>query len=371
MRSPTRQIIISGVGLISPLGYGAWETFSNLLAGRTLPDRASELPVDLAPLELARVVGSIGICHGSSSDPAVELAERAIREACMQADISPVGMEVISGLSKGAVCKLPKEPLAVVLGPHGYWASELSRRLGLGQVINIVAACASGLYALHHARERLLSGKAKRILVVTAEAALLPHFIASSQRLGILANLTLEGYVGRPLDQNREGFMLSQIGAAVVLEAVDTPQAGQWELCDTAVACEAHDIIRPAPGMPGLSHIANKLMGSRSIDLLHPHATGTRDQDAAELAVYRAFAADADVYANKGALGHTLGSAGLVSLVIACLCAQARRRPPMPWLSSPIEDAICSSLKQGDYKSHAIFATGFGGHVAGAVMQRI
>lgn len=366
----TPHIIISGIGLISPLGYGAWETFSNLLAGRTLPDRAKELPDDLHPLELAKVVGSIGVCHGSATDPAVELAERAIREACTHANVSPEGLEVVTGSSKGAVTHFFKEPLNVVLGPHGYWASELTRRLKLGSVENIVAACASSLYAVDHARQKLLVGKTKRILVVTAEAALLPHFIASSQRLGILAKLNKDEYVGKPLDENRNGFMLSQVGAAIVLEVVDQPQKGQWQLVDTAVGSEAYDVIRPSPQMPTLNHLAEKLMGNRSIDLLHPHATGTRDQDPMELSVYRKYTTQADVYANKGAMGHTLGSAGMVSLILACLCAKTKRRPPMPWLTKPIDDAICANLKQGDYKSHAIFATGFGGHVAGAVIER-
>ncbi len=367
----SRHIIITGIGLISPLGYSAWETFSNLLAGRTLPDRMAELPEDIHPLELAKVTGSIGISHGTMTDPAVELAERAIREACTQARISPEGLAVVTGASKGAVTRFFKEPQNVVLGPHGYWASELTRRLKLGPVKNIVAACASGLYAVHHARQMLLMGQVKRVLVATAEAALLPHFIASSQRLGILAKLTKADYIGRPLDEARDGFMLSQVGGAVLLEATDKLKRGDWQLLDTAVGCEAHDMIRPAPGMPVLTRLAEQLIGDRHIDLLHPHATGTRDQDPMELAVYRKHAPDADVYANKGALGHTLGSSGLVSLILACLCAKAKRRPPMPWLQSPIEPQIQAQLRQGDYSTHAIFATGFGGHVAGAVMGRV
>ena len=186
--SKPRYIIISGIGLISPLGYSAWETFANLLSGMTLPDRMRELPDNLHPIEIARVTGSIGISHGSSTDPAVELAERAIREACTQAQVRPEGLPVITGASKGAVTNWHKEPLNVVLGSHGYWAWELTRRLKLGSVKNIVAACASGLYAVHHARQMLLAGKAKRVLVVTAEAALLPHFIASYNALGSSPN---------------------------------------------------------------------------------------------------------------------------------------------------------------------------------------
>jgi 3-oxoacyl-[acyl-carrier-protein] synthase II len=86
-----------------------------------------------------------------------------------------------------------------------------------------------------------------------------------------------------------------------------------------------------------------------------------------------------DVYAVKGAIGHALGSAGLASLVIACLCAQVGRRPPMPWLEQPmnrsplpLEPSSRALLGGGlaDPKTtQAVFAAGFGGHVAGAVIR--
>jgi len=96
---------------------------------------------------------------------------------------------------------------------------------------------------------------------------------------------------------------------------------------DPAIANEAHDLVRPAPVMEALSHIAQRLLADRHIDMLHPHATGTAHHDPAELsAVAPHLHNQPDGYACKGALGHGLGAAGLVSLVIACLCAKTRRR---------------------------------------------
>ena len=142
---------------------------------------------------------------------------------------------------------LPDAPLCVALGPHGYLAHHLRRRLRLGRVHNVVAACASSLTALHQARQAMLRDPDLRsVLVATCEASLLPMFIRSYRRLGVLPPLTRDGYRGSPLDRGRCGFMLAEQAAAVLLERVAHPQAGQVELLDTAIKFEAYDLVRPA-----------------------------------------------------------------------------------------------------------------------------
>lgn len=417
-------VAVTGYGLVTPLGHSSWENFAALLNGRTLTSRSERLPEEIAPLDLVRALGCVADAQYASTDPAIALAERAAGEALYMADpewtrrafdtgavtggkANRPTIDAIIGSSKGAVHALtaaankvghvrprplagpaPADAhLAVALGPHGYLLHHLHQRLPLGNTRASVAACASSLTALHEARLALQrpgdASRPRRILVVTSEAALLPMFVHSYARLGVLPPLTREGYRPRPLDQSRSGFMLTEIAAAVVLEAVDEIAPGQIELVDTAIAAESVDVIRTAPGMPALARIARQLLGAapsrdgdgERIDLLHPHATGTIDNDPAELAVYAdalAGQAPPDVYAHKGALGHGLGAAGLVSFVLACLCARAGRRPPMPWLERPIASPLrpAASAPPGKITRQAIFAAGFGGHVAGAVIRR-
>ncbi len=400
------RIVIRGVGLVSPLGSSAWSTFSALLKGKTIHDRADGLPRDVNPVDLIRSLGDVATAQHAPTDPAVDLAECAAREALFMAGIEPGDATCYLGTSKGAVSALdhalyqhggghngrlrqhassstPRPltdaALAVALGPHGYLTHRLRERLECTIRLHTVAACASSLTALHQARVALTHpsrSSPTRLLVVTCEASLLPVFIHSYRRLGVLAPLRTDAYRCAPLDQNRSGFTLAQLGAAVVLERVDQVEPGQIELVDTAIATESHDLIRAAPGMPGLKHVAQQLISSRKIDLIHPHATGTVDHDPQELAVYSPLITDtADVYASKGALGHGLGASGLVSLVIASLCAQTNRRPPMPWLTDPINLGptrieLDAADRGKELRSHAVFASGFGGHVAGAVIAR-
>ncbi len=419
-KKPRYRVLIAGFGLVTPLGGSAWETFSNLLAGKTLAGRTENLPEDIAPEDLVRAVGAVTRAQHTATDPAVELAERAAREAAMAAGVEPQGLPAFVGTSKGAVHALtaafrskltnppspalhapppPDADLAVALGPHGYLNHHLQQRLHLGPVHHHVAACASSLTALHHARLSLLHHPAPstsssqtldprpdtlcpaHALVITAEASLLPLFIHSYRRLGVLAEQTLEGYRERPLDNTRQGFVLGEAGAAVLLRRVpieDEPMPGETELLDTACASEAFDMVRPSPTMPALRHIADQLFADRLIDVIHPHAPGTTEHDPIELSVYAdtlrhtGQTTPPDLYACKGALGHSLGAAGLSALVLACLSAKTRQRPPMPWLTSPIDSPLpitsdTSSLTPST--THAIFAAGFAGHTAGAVIR--
>lgn len=390
------RVVITGWGLISPLGHSAWETFSRLCAGKTIADRAHPVPPDIGPVALVQALGSVAVARHTATDPLVELTERVAREATVMAGIKPGGLDCTIATSKGAMHALigavhgqrrrtalapppiADASLAIALGPHGYLSHHLQMRLGVHPLGQTVAACASGLTAVHDAHLKLTrwqrGGGPSRILVVSGEASLVPLFIHSYRRLGVLPPLTPDQYRGRPLDHRRNGFVLAELAGAVVLESVARPQPGQIELVDTATASDSYDLIRAAPGMPALSRVAQRLLAARQVDLLHPHATGTVDHDPAELAALAIWARSApDLYACKGALGHGLGASGLVSLVVACMCAKAGCRPPMPWLDEPI-DTVGLSLTRNPAphppRTHAVFGAGFGGHVAGAVIRQ-
>lgn len=449
MSQPVR-ILIDGVGLVSPLGRSAWSTFSALLEGRCLTDRltAGGEGDSLSGLALEGQVAQIGKAwgmHPGAPDPAIDLAESAARQALLEAGQTERGhgcassgdepgrsdgLPVIVATSKGAMVawesavrgffhgRLQHHPAAaamlglepdidrcelarvVAMGPASWLSEQLGRRLGahVSMQPSVVAACASGLVAVDQARRKLLSPSGpSRCLVVATEAALLPVLIHSYRRLGVLATHRRKLVPGRPLHPDRDGFVLAQLSAAVLLrrESTSTPQAGDSaaiELVDTAVANETHDLIRPAPGMPALDRIASRLLSGRSVVALHPHATGTREHDPAELEVLeRYLTKPAALYACKGAVGHGLGAAGLVSLVLACMSVRAGRLPPMPWLDRLMampggpgmlaaraeSDSLNGDSSEiigsrgGERSAHAVFAAGFGGHTAGAVIAPV
>jgi 3-oxoacyl-[acyl-carrier-protein] synthase II len=392
------RIILAGWGLLTPLGLGAWSTFASLLKGRTLSDRASELPDDTAPVDLARALGCVVSVQHGHADPAIELAERAVREAAGMAGVAPDGLPLWLGTSKGAIAHVSRqlglgrpitEQLATCLtmGPHAYMSHQLTRRLHTTAMSQHVAACSSGLVALDAARQALLHaspGRSPYAMVASADAAITPALVYSYKRLGVLGEMTTKAYTQRPLDERRLGFMLSEMGVAVLLKRVepgDPLPEKSIELTNTATACEPYDIIRSPSKMTSLAKLWRQVRQGNSIDVIHPHAPGTRDHDPAELGVLLPTpnpgeSAPPDLYAVKGAIGHSLGASGLASLVVAAMSLRSGKRPPMPWLTEPMKlpdgsplpiNAAAQTCSQSG--THGVLAAGFGGHLAAAILQ--
>lgn len=393
----TTRVAVVGYGLTTPLGDGAWPTFRALLAGRTLADRAAELPPDTAPLDLARALGCVASVQHSGADPAVSLAERAAREATTMAGIDLNGLPIWLGTSKGAVAKLSSKlsssmPIdedtarCITIGPHAEMAQQLAHRLHTTAMPHYVAACSSGLYALNAARRAMLEPTgAHYALIASADAAITPAFFASYRRLGVLGNVTTEHYNHRPMDERRQGFMLSEMGVAVLLKRIEpdeTMPEHAVELADTDTATEPFDMVRSPEQMTSLTRLWQRVSAGRCIDVIHPHAPGTREHDPAELGVLLQTPSPAgasplpDLYAVKGAIGHGLGASGLASLVVAAMCLRTGKRPPMPWLSEPMTLPDGRRLAADPHAHtcarsgcHAVLAAGFGGHLAAAVLQ--
>jgi len=398
-RSP--RAAIAGLGLVSPLGRSLWATARALDAGRTTTDildkAQQEIDSDTDPAThpavaltrdaamLTQTVGAVGRVAPWAEDPAIELADLAIREALFDATGASdpgnaQGVRTIVASSKGAVLTLIDDRWkanrngAAVLGAHEWLAHRLRRRLGLGNTTSIVAACATSAAALHQARCEIEAGEHERILVVGVEAALHPIFAHSYKRLGVLAPIDpLRAHRPRPLDERRAGFTLVEIAAAVLLERENlTGHRRRGVLLGSAIGTEPYDLVRPAPVFRSLSSCVSRAVprGTR-LELIQPHATGTVDNDPRELAAIAEAlpeAHGAPVYASKGALGHPLGASALVNLALGCAAATFRRRPPMPWLVEPIPCAfdLTSAAQPVSPGAQLITSAGFGGHV-GAV----
>ena len=398
LSSAEPRVALVGWGLITPLGDSAWTTFTCLLAGRTLADRAKLLPPDTEPVALARALGCVSSVQNCAADPAVELAERAAREAVAMAGLTADNLPMWLGTSKGAVARLSDKltfnrPIdedtacCVTLGPHAYLAHRLNRRLHTRPMTHHVAACSSSLFALDRARRALLNRDdpgQPLALVCSADAAITPAFVHSYRRLGVLGRMTAADINQRPLDERRLGFMLSEMGVAVLLKRIEPNEP--WperaiQLVSTATACEPYDLIRSPTTMTGLSKLWQQVTDGQTMEVIHPHAPGTREHDPAELdallpAPSPAGAHTPDLYAVKGAIGHGLGASGLASLVVAAMCLRTGKRPPMPWLSEPMKHPSGRRLKTGPAArpcrrsgSQAVLAAGFGGHLAAAVLQ--
>jgi 3-oxoacyl-[acyl-carrier-protein] synthase II len=345
---------ITGIGLITPLGNSAAQTWNALLAGAGITDHARSTPPDAPPVPRVTALGR-------------HAAAEAVREAGWNSqDLRSPSTGLIVATSKGPV----EEWIDGKLQPDGIAgvASGISAGLGMGNGprLTVSAACSSGLHALIRAAMMIRSGEIDRALVVGAEASVHRLFLASFRRLGVLPP---DGYGCRPFDMDRKGFLMSDAAAAVCLDRGDGPTIARVE--DFAMGGDATHITASDPSGAVLQSLLKRVIGGRAINLIHGHGTGTVANDAIELnAIEMALEGATNrpsLYSHKGALGHSLGAAGMVAIVISCLMHREGVVPPSTHLINPLPTRnveLSAALTRRPISRSVALAAGFGGPIA-------
>lgn len=322
----SEALVITGAGLVSPLGLDLPSTWRAILDGRTVVGHA-RCPDDADAAAPSRVSA---------------LAIRAAREAIAAAEASgrrPDGAApLIVGTSKGPVDQwlsdagLPQRrghdvasdnPAGRPFGLHEV-ADDVARSLGrlASPRLTISAACASGIHALIRAAVEIRAGRARHAVVVAAESSLHPLFIASFRRLGVVP---AEGELVRPFDRRRSGFFIAEAAAAICIEA-RRPIAGDVAVEAFALGGDATHLTGIDPGGATLRRLLSRAADGE-VDLVHAHGTATPLNDPVELGAIEATCGRPVVWSHKAALGHALGAAGLVA---AALSVQAHVEGVVP-----------------------------------------
>jgi 3-oxoacyl-[acyl-carrier-protein] synthase II len=360
VHSVSLNVSITGVGLITPLGYSAAKTWAALISGERTTDHSKISLPDAPPAPRVTAL-------------ARHAATEAVQQARWNADIlqSP-STALIVGTSKGPIQawlegRVDTQGIAAV-------ASGIAAGLpmGDGPRLTISAACSSGLQALIRAAMMLQSGQVDRALVVGVEASVHPLLIGSFQRLGVLAPA---GYGCRPFDRDRRGFLMSDAAAAICLERIDPARKGSNAMAridSFAMGADATHITGSDPSGEVLRRLLRQVIDDGGpVDLVHGHGTGTLTNDAIEIeAVEACFQHRSDrpvLYSHKGAIGHTLGAAGLVSVVINRLAHRDGLVPANANLHHPLATQFVElppNVTNRRIRRSLAMAAGFGGPVA-------
>jgi 3-oxoacyl-[acyl-carrier-protein] synthase II len=364
---------ITGLGLITPLGNGVRQTWRALMEGKFIRDHAR------CSTGFQHVAGEARAGSPWYEMPrVVRLAHAAALEAIQQAQwsaqtLSDPSTALLIGTSKGPI----ESWLGGAFGAHrddAFGLAELGTTLaptlhfGAGPILTYSAACASGLHALIQAALLLKSGGAKRALVVAAEASVHPLFIGSFKRLGVLP---AEGLGCRPFDRDRDGFLISEAAAAVCLE-IGSDKPGIAQIDRFAMAGDATHLTGSDPDGNAMRYVLSQAVDRRGVELFHAHATGTKLHDPVELSAIASCnpggARPASVYSHKGAIGHSLGAAGLVSIVLNCMAHQTSNLPSNVQTHNPIDippmlELSREVVRRPIHRSVAL-AAGFGGAMA-------
>jgi 3-oxoacyl-(acyl-carrier-protein) synthase len=315
-------------------------------------------------------------------DPAYELAQQALNEACDEAEeilrsIAPdrlglvlattkANIEALERLSEGRDCsEMARRHLQGDLLAQDLAAEHRAE----GPVQCVSNACVSGLIAIQQGARLIQRGNADAVLVVGVDH--LSAFVMA----GFSALKALDPLGCRPFDRDRCGLSPGEAGAAVVLARESLIQKSipsPIRIVGWGNSNDANHITGPSRDGSGLAQAVRSALDSatldpQDIDYINAHGTGTPFNDAMESAALRKVFGDArpPVSGSKGMLGHTLGAAGVVEAILCVLAMQERWLPGTPGLKNSAEGAPNNLLHEGRAASRMNYVlkmnTGFGG----------
>ena len=404
--SPEQRIVVTGLGATTPVGGNVTETWEAVLAGTsgvslmTFPwVETYQLPVKIAATIKQAPVDVMARVEVRRLDPCGQYALIAAREAWADAatpEVEPERLGVVIGTGIGGVHTLLDQwdtlkekgvrrifplavPMLIVNGPAAAVSIELGARAGAHAP---VSACSSGAEAIGFALEMIRSGRADVVVAGGTEAAMHPMPIAGFTAMQALSTRNDEPErASRPYDTGRDGFVLGEGAAVIVLETEAHAKARgariYAEIAGVGISSDAYHIAAPDPEGAGAARAmrdAVRAAGLSPSDIVHinAHATSTPVGDVAESkAIRRAFGDEADhmpVSATKSMTGHLLGAAGALETVFTILAVHHRLAPATinldrfdPAISLDVITGENRKMPAGDIAA-LNNSFGFGGH---------
>jgi 3-oxoacyl-[acyl-carrier-protein] synthase II len=425
-----RRVVVTGIGLITPLGQGTEHSWAQILAGRSGIGRITTFdPTDFACQvagEVPRVDGRGGGAAGQagSFDPdqtmspkdqrrvddfilyAMAAADEAVRDAGWtpedKADRERTGVMIGSGIGGLATIertsiemheKGPRRvspvfiPSALIILASG----QVSIRYGFkGPNHSVVTACATGAHAVGDATRLIKYGDADVMIAGGAEAAICPVGIAgfiACRAMSTNFNDTPEK-ASRPYDKDRDGFVMGEGAGMLVLEELEHARARgakiYAEVVGYGLAGDAYHITAPAEDGDGgfrAMQAAIKDAGVAPADIayINAHGTSTPLGDEIELGAVERMLGNAAskvvMSSTKSATGHLLGAAGAIEAAFTCLAIRDQIAPPTinldnPSVATPI-DLAANKAKPLEIEVALSNSFGFGGTNASVVFKKV
>jgi 3-oxoacyl-[acyl-carrier-protein] synthase II len=363
------SIVVTGVGAVTPLGVGARTLHERWCAGECGIADGEGACTDFDPTDF------LSAKQARRADRFTQLAIAACAEALADAGWQDAGagdagaaghpypaerIGCVLGTGIGGVATLVDgqdtlrergsqyvSPLSVPLMMSNAGAGALSMRHDLrGPSFAVSSACASGAHAIGSALRMLQSGEADAVVAGGSEAGLTPLARAAFSALDALST----NGVSRPFDARRDGFVMGEGAAVLVLERADGASARGARVLGRirgyGASSDAHHITAPREDGQGqaaamLAALADAGVDAEQIDYVNAHGTSTPLNDRAETRAIKAalgeHAQRIPVSSTKSAIGHLLGAAGAVEAVATLLALRDRIAPPTLGLSQPDE----------------------------------
>lgn len=364
-----RRVVMTGLGLVTPLGNDVESTWSGLVEGRS---GAGPITLFDATDQDVRFA-----CEVKDFDPSPFMDRKEVKRSdrFVQFSLATAEQAVVAADLREALPGLPKERFGVIIGSGigGLMTLEtqhlrmldrgpdrvspffipmfiadmaaglISMRYGArGPNYATVSACASSAHALGLAYRSIRTGEADVMIAGGTEATITPLCTAGFAAMKALSTRNDDpSTASRPFDKYRDGFVLGEGAATLVLESLEHARGRGApilaELVGFGQSADAYHMTAPAPEGAGAqvairSALADAQVDTEDVDYVNAHGTSTPQNDATETAalknVFGAHAYDLVVGSTKSMTGHTLGAAGAVEGAISVLVCQRGLIPP-------------------------------------------
>ena len=394
------RVVVTGIGIVSPLGSSADSFWSALLAGAS---GAQRIVIEGLPELTAFPVEGVddaarsrfGQREARRMDRVSRLAALAAASALEDAGAHGVSAErtgAVIGCVHGGAQTLHEgeqtlaargparvSPLTIPLGLTNAPVAAVARTLDVrGPTAVTGTACAAGTDAIGAGLQLIRNGGADLVLAGGAEAPLTPLLVAGYRQLGALSTTDRPSpEASRPFDAERDGFVIGEGAGILVLEEREHALARgariHAEVSGNASTCDAGHLTDPDPAGTGAARaialaLADAQLTPADVGYINAHATSTPAGDRAEArALAAAGLAQTPVSATKSAHGHALGAAGGIEAVVTVLALARQALPPTLNLECPDTDIVLAHVRTArpaDIDVAISNSFGFGGHNA-------
>jgi 3-oxoacyl-(acyl-carrier-protein) synthase len=388
-------IVVTGFGMVTPLGADSAITWKSLMAGETAnrPLKGVEWSDFESPMAAQALEAWIPK-KLLKRDRSLQLAVLAAEEAWKKSNLSRVPSERIGttfSSSKGGVLSL----LDTKLDPFVKWdfltdyfpstgGRLLAERLGFsGPAISFSSACSTGIGSIAGGARLLEDGECDAVLTGSTESSIHPLIYAAFRNMGILSE---KAGGPAPFDTQRDGFLMGEGSAVLILEKESTAKARRAplsaRLSGWALGGDAYEALEMEPNgktiLPVIQR-ALKMAGLKpeNIGYINAHGTGTKHNDLVESrALFELFGDKRTrVSSTKGSTGHLLGAAGSVEAVLAVLALNQGELPDTRNLENPDPQCRIMHVEKGGMKKkvdHVLsLSYGFGGQLGAVIFSKI
>jgi len=396
-----QRVVVTGLGATSPVGGNVASTWAALLEGRS---GVTALEQDWAEPLGARIAAQVAVDPSEvldrvkarrldrSAQFAMVAAQEAWSDSGLEGAVDPERLAVAMASGIGGVTTLlanydamlekgPRRvsPLAIPMLMPNSPAANIGLAIGAKAGVHTpVSACASGNEAIALGIDLIRLGRADVVVVGGTEAAIHPLPMAAFAQMMALSKRNDDPTAAsRPWDRGRDGFVLGEGAAVLVLESEEHAAARgarvYAEAAGAGITSDSHDIAQPDPAGLGATRamkIALREAGMEPSDIRHinAHATSTPQGDVAEAGAIRAALGSAIdnviVTSTKSMTGHLLGAAGALESVSTVLALHHGLVPPTINLDDPEDVGLDIATKPREFVGGAALnnSFGFGGH---------